>query len=357
MAAQGEQGVVMFTMSSGTPTTLATIDLLAEDSMAALPHSYYSGWADPSIGGNVFEVLTGYCVEAINGAAFMAENYGSRAAVVSLPSPYGSDGAAGFKAAAADLGIEIVYDGEGALDPAVTEGTVPWAAGEIAQSGADWVWLVTDPVTTAGLLELAGTFGFDGHWSGNGPSWSPWVLSTDAGPVTRDRFIISARTALWDPDGPPGMQEMIAGMRQYRPNATFDDVYAEGWLLGYAATAILQQAVADADLTRAGVLAAAKSATADFKGLAPSVTWSGAPNDTIGRATYLYDITTDTDVDILESEVGVDKTFSDAGPQAYYLSSYTVSDPGATNGYSLLEGPYISDTARDWNYRPCHQPQ
>ena len=48
MAAPGERGVEMFTMSAGTPTTLATIELLAEDSMAALPLSYYSGWSDPT---------------------------------------------------------------------------------------------------------------------------------------------------------------------------------------------------------------------------------------------------------------------------------------------------------------------
>lgn len=352
LAAQEERGVVMFAMSTGTPMTLATVDLLAEDSMAALPLAYYSGWADPTIGSNVFEVLPSYCMEAINGTVYMAENYGTRAAVVSLAGPYGGDGAAGFKAAASELGVEIVYDGEGILDPAADENVAEIAAA-IANSGADWVWLVGDPVTTATLLEVADSFGYDGYWSGNGPSWTPWVLSTDAAPIAAERYIVSAHTTLWDPDGPPGMQEMIGAMREYRPGAVFDDVYSVGWILGYAATAILEQAVADGDLTRAGVLAAAKRTTADFEGLAPSATWNGDPDDTIGRATYLYDVTAGV-ADFFVTEAGTDEGSQEAGTQSYYVPGATVSDPEASNGYRLLVGPYVSDIARDWTYRPCH---
>ena len=83
----------------------------------------------------------------------------------------------------------------------------------------------------------------------------------------------------------------------------------------------------------------------------------GTHDDTIGRATYLYEITSADAAPPGEFEVGIDAEFPEAGPQLFYVSGSTVSDPDASNRYSPLVGPYISDTARDWNYRPCHQAQ
>ena len=61
------ESVVMFATSTGSPHSASTSQLLIEDNMAAIPLSWYSGWADPSIGKNLFEVQTNYCIEAMNG--------------------------------------------------------------------------------------------------------------------------------------------------------------------------------------------------------------------------------------------------------------------------------------------------
>ena len=354
MSGQDENGVVMFAMSAGTPTTLATVNRLAEDSMAALPLSYYSGWSDPSIGGNVFEVLASYCVEAMNAVTYMAENYGNRAALVSVPGSYGGDGAQGFKTAAAALGVEVVYDGEGAAIPGLGLHDI---GDSIAASGADWVWLATDPGTTYELMNATMGTGFDGQWSGHAASWSPWIaefLAEELGANALERFTVSSRTTPWDDDGPQGMQEMIEAMRQYRPGAPFDDAYVAGWILGYAATAILEQAIASADLTRAGVLEAAGQTTVDFKGLAPNHTWSGDPNSNIMRSTYLLEVSPHEQMDDSLTELGTSEEYP--GLQAFSISQFTVSDEDATTGYTLIKGPYTSEIAEDWSYQPCAEP-
>ena len=118
MSGDGPEGVVMFSQSTGSPHTTATADLLVEDDLIAIPLSWYSGWPDPAIGENVFEAYTSYCVESMNGVTHMAEaNSADTVAIISFPGEYGQDGAAGAKIAAEALGLEVVYDGEGAVVP------------------------------------------------------------------------------------------------------------------------------------------------------------------------------------------------------------------------------------------------
>ena len=52
----------------------------------------------------------------------------------------------------------------------------------------------------------------------------------------------------------------------------------------------MEQATANGDLTRAGVVAAANQVAVDFQGLAPDQTWDGDPNDTAVRENFFYDI-------------------------------------------------------------------
>ena len=328
MAGEGDKSVVMFSTSTGSPHTASTAQLLIEDGMAAIPLSWYSGWADPEIGKNVFEVQTNYCIEAINGATYMSETYGNKVAIASFPGDYGEDGAEGVKVAADALGLDIVYDGQAQVVPG---GDLTPVITGIASSGADWVWLTTNPTTTATLMGGAAQAGFAGQWSGNSPSWNPALLGIEGFRELADAvYTHSTYTVLWDVGEAEGMQEMIAAMRQYRPDAPFDDVYIISFIEGYVATQILDRAITNGNLTRAGVLAAANSITADLKGLAPNQSWRGNPNNNIVRETYLYD------VDL-----------------SLYTPGVTVSEEGGNNGFRLIKGPYASETALNWEYEPC----
>ena len=327
LAGTGDDSVVMFSTSTGSPHTAAIAEDLIDDNMAAIPLSWSSNWPDPDFGKNVFEVQTNYCIEGMNGATYMSENHGNKVAIATFPGEYGEDGAAGVKLAAEALGLEVVYDGTGLAVPG--SDLTPVVAG-IVESGADWVWLTTNPTTAAQLMGGAAGAGFTGQWSGNSPSWNPALLNTAVAPIADANYTHSTYTVLWGVGEAEGMQEMISAMREYRPDAPFDDVYIISWIEGYIATQILDQAISNGNLTRAGVLAAANQITVDLKGLAPNQTWRGNPNDNIVRETYLYD------VDL-----------------SLYTPGATVSDEAGNNGYRLIKGPYSSETAQAWEYERC----
>ena len=328
MSGDGDQSVVMFSTSTGSPHTASTAESLIEDNMAAIPLSWYSGWADEQIGKNIFEVQTNYCIEAMNGTTYMAETYGTDVAIATFPGDYGEDGAEGVKVAAEALGLNIVYDGQGQVIPGTD--LTPVITG-IAESGADWVWLTTNPTTTATLMGGAAAAGFTGQWIGSGPSWNPALLGIEGFRELADAvYTHSYYTVLWGVGESEGMQEAISVMREYRPDAPFDDVYLLGFIEGYITTQILERAISNGNLTRAGVLAAANSITVDLKGLAPDQSWRGNPNNNVVRETYLYD------VDL-----------------SLYTPGVTVSEEGGNNGFSLIKGPYASETAMNWEYEPC----
>ncbi|MYH00483.1 MAG: ABC transporter substrate-binding protein [Acidimicrobiaceae bacterium] len=335
MSGDGPESVVMFATSTGSPHSASTSQLLIEDNMAAIPLSWYSGWADPSIGKNLFEVQTNYCIEAMNGTTYMAETYGSNVAIATFPGDYGQDAARGVKIAAEALGLNVVYDGEGAVIPGADQ--TPVITG-IVESGADWVWVTLNPSTTAQLLGGSAAAGYTGQWIGSAPSWNPALLLVDGFKELADAFYTHSTYTVLLGEGAgagavgeaAGMQELLDVMREYRPEASWDDFYIISWIQGYVVHQILDQAISNGNITRAGVLAAANQVTADLNGLAPDQSWVGNPNDNVVRETYLYD------VDL-----------------SLFTPGATISDENGNSGYKLIKGPYASETALNWEYEPC----
>jgi ABC-type branched-subunit amino acid transport system substrate-binding protein len=324
MSGTGDQGVVMFSQSTGSPHTAATADMLVEDDLIAIPLSWYSGWADPTIGKNVFEAYTSYCLESMNGVSFMADNFDAQTvAIISFPGEYGQDGAFGAKYAAEQLGLEVVYDGEAAVVPGSDQTPV---ITELVNANPDIVWATINPTTLAEIMGAATSQGLQAQWSGNSPTYNFQLLGTDLGPVLDQYYTHSTYTQLWNTGDVPGMHEVVDGMREKRPDAPVSDVYIVAWTEGYITQQILEQAARNGDMTRAGVVAAANEITADLKGLAPDQTWAGEPNDFIVRESYMYDVTLDKFV------------------------PGTVSDEDAGTGFELLEGPFVSDVAADYDF-------
>ena len=323
----GAESVVMLSTSTGSPHTASIAEALIEDEMFAIPLSWYSGWTDETIGKNVFEVQANYCVEAMNGVTYMSEQHGTKLAVVGFPGDFGEDGSIGAKIAAEALGLEVVYDGQAQVIPGADQ--TPVITG-IVESGADFVWLTTNPTTAAEIIGGAAAAGFTGQWAGNSPTWNPALLGTDLAPVLDSSYTHSTYTVLWGQGDSPGMKDLIATMQDLRPDLVADDTYIISWIQGLITQQVLEQAMANGDMTRAGVVAAANEVTVDLQGLAPDQNWGLSPAETIVRGTYLYD------VDL-----------------AAFTPDATVSDPEANRGYSLLEADYVSPTAAAWEYEPC----
>ena len=329
MSDESEEGVAFFSQSTGSPHTAATAEALVEDNLLAIPLSWYSGYVDPTFGANVIELQATYCIESMNGVEFLAGETGAETvAIVSFPGEFGQDGAQGAKFAAEALGLEVVYDGEGAVVPGSDQTPI---ITELVNAEPDLVWATLNPTTLAEIFGGAYAQGLRAVWSGNSPTYNYQLLATDIGPALDELFYYSTYNALWDALDVEGMQAVMDGMRDKRPDAPLSDQYIRSWIEGYTALQLLESAAARGDMTRAGIVEAFNDGyTADYKGLAPNQTWSGDPNDIIVRETYIYDVELDA-----------------------FTPSATVVDEGGT-GNVLAAGPYVGSIAEGFVFEePC----
>ena len=281
--------VVAFGHSTGSPHTVAINPQLQADGILAIPLTWYSGWSDPAINANLVPHGVPYCIEAMNMIEYLTLQApdATTIAIASSPGDYGEDSNAGAVMAAEALGLEVVYDGTGvvvATDPA----TLAEAAGGIAGSGAELVWVTTDPTSFGGIYGQALAAGFSGAlWSGAGPSWNPALVAPDspiAEPLAND-FYVSGYYAPWGADTPgnQAVRDLVEAA-----GAPPLDYYAEGFIEAKIMEAALRAAYAAGDMTQSGVLAAAKSLEAvTFDGLAPDETYVGEPNERVQRAQFI----------------------------------------------------------------------
>ncbi len=279
--------VVAIQHSTGSPHTVAILEQLAEDDMLTIPLTWYSGWSDPNYNANLLSHGTPYCIESMNGIEYVSGEVGAATiAIASIPGDYGLDGAAGAALAAEALGLDVVYNGAGQLIPG-DETTYAAVADGIVQSGADMVWMTTTPGVFSATYGQAIAAGFEATWSGNGPTWNPAYVAEGSpirDAIARDYFV-SFYAAPWSDER---AADAVALFRQYNADAPDSDYYLEGLVEGKIMHEVLIKAFENNDLTRAGVLAAAKSLeTVEVGDFTVSESYVGEPNDRLQRENYL----------------------------------------------------------------------
>lgn len=309
--------VVAFGHSTGSPHTVAINPQLQTDGILAIPLTWYSGWSDPAINSNLVPHGTPYCIEAQSLVEYVAGETGVDSptiAIASVPGDYGLDSATGAQLAAEALGLEIVYDGSGAIIPG-DDTTYDEAAAEIVGSGADIVFVTGTPTDFSAIYGRAVAQGFEALWTGASPSWSPAFVaegSEIAEAVTRDMYV-SGYYEPWE-----GESEGAAQMREIMETAGAPptNYYGEGFVEASIMHQALETAYNNGDMTQAGVLAAAKSLEAvEFDGLAPAESYVGDPNDIVQRQIYI-----------------------------------SRPAPGSLTGTELVEGPYVSPVAEAYEF-------
>ncbi len=207
-----------------------------------------------------------------------------RIAIATVPDDYGGDSAFGAMHAMTALDLEVAWDGRGQVDPT----DIPHIAQHIAESGADFTWLATDPLTMAGLVGTALQLGYTGKWAVSMPSFSDRLLGTALGPYIADNMYMSALMAPLgaDVDGMDGVVAVLADTYPYRYPAAG---MVEGYLEFSVARRVLERAAELGDLTPAGVVAAAgEIGSLSYQGLSPSNLFSGEANSSVTRATAIY---------------------------------------------------------------------
>ena len=281
--------VVAFGHSTGSPHTVAIAEQLQTDGILAIPLTWYSGWSAPPFDSNLLHHGVNYCLEAMNIMGYLSDQMGdsiSTVAIASQPGDYGLDGVEGARLAAEALGLEVVYDGAGAINPLPEgEATLTEVANGIVASGADLVYVVTGPTAYSSIFGQALAQGFEAVWSGGGPSYNPAFIAPDS-PI---KDAIAASTywssyySLWGMDT-PGVQEATQLLMDSGRVDQPISAYFEGFVEAQMMHAALEAAYAAGDMTQGGVLAAAKSLeNVSFNGLAPDETFVGEPSDQVQR--------------------------------------------------------------------------
>ena len=254
----------------GSPTTAAIIEDLEANNIVAAPASWTSAWAFRDV---ILESGANYCIESMNAIDYAKETFAPKSVMsIHYAGDYGDDAAAGAKYAAEKLGLTFanVVTTPGATNQA---GAV---AAVVAQK-PELVILTTAPAEAAAIVGGTAVAGYKGHFIGTSPTWNPALNGTAAAPALAALYLQSGPWQSWGADT-PGHKAMREALGTPSP---LSDGYTAGWVWSYPMKSALEKAVSNGDLTRKGLLDAAKSLeSVDYEGMLPA----GAGNYKAGAA-------------------------------------------------------------------------
>ncbi len=251
--------ILAIAQSLGSPTTFAILDDLIAENIVTAPASWTSAWLFNDV---IIESGNVYCIEAMNGLDFLAENGDPIETVMAVhfPGDYGDDGAAGASRWAEANGAEFID--VPTVPGADNQGE---AISQIVGGGADVVLITTGPTDAGTLVGQAAAQGFTGRFLFNSPAFNPGLLQSPAAPAVEGLVTVAGPWESYQTDS-PGHQ----AMRDALGDVTGNDGYTSGWVWSYPMKALLEQAAANGDLTREGLVAALGEITeVDYQGMLP----------------------------------------------------------------------------------------
>jgi ABC-type branched-subunit amino acid transport system substrate-binding protein len=226
---------------------------------------------------------------------------------------YGEDAAAGAQIAAEANGLEFSH----VPTPPGAEQQAE-AVGRILAAQPDLVIITTGPTEAAAIVGGAAANGFTGRFIGTNPTWNPALLASDAGPALQALYQAGGTFPTFGSDTPAhqALAEAVG------TPADLNDGYTAGWMWQYPVKAVLEQALANEDLTRAGVRAVAAGLTAvDYEGMLPAEAGNFA-----------------------------------GGPEAQLRQSMISSpDPEAPTGLTTVQEYFVGSTAEAWEPTICFE--
>jgi hypothetical protein len=276
---------------------------------------------------NVVEYMSDF-FEAENGRA-------PTWAVISFPGEYGQDGAFGAKHAITELGLELVFDGEGLVTPAPDDPETEIITG-IVGSAPDIVFATVNATNLGVIMGGAFQSGFQGLWTGSVPSYDFRMLDSPVAPIIDATYFQSGYNVLWGTDV-PGMGPLVEAMLAARPDLRPSDAFVTGWLEAQMTEEILRVAAESGDMTRAGIKAAALSIEGfGFGGLLPDQSYSPAddPNTFSTRAIAMFKPN-------LEA-------YTAAGGSGQTIGT---APDGGTTGSELLEDFFVGEIAGAYDFQ------
>jgi ABC-type branched-subunit amino acid transport system substrate-binding protein len=276
-----ESGVLMLAQSLGTSQTIAILDRLVDDNVVTVPATWWSGWSFDETDGNglVLEAGANYCFEAMNDFDFAVSQFGQDMTygIIGFPNDYGLDYGAGVRIAAAANGF-----GDPVVDlvqiPIAAGGDVTEAVTQVLANAPDVVFITTGPFemaqTLGGMAQNGGTSVF----IGTHPTWNPAL------PQAAPELVPALEALYFQSDWIPGWYGDSEGHQKAKAAADAEgqaanEWYLNGWASQYPIKAILEAAISNGDLTRAGVAGVVKTLDdVNYEGMIPNGDFATGPS-------------------------------------------------------------------------------
>ncbi|HET6875729.1 MAG TPA: ABC transporter substrate-binding protein, partial [Acidimicrobiales bacterium] len=244
--------------SFGSPTTSAIESQASSAGVLLGTVAQDSAFVNHSIN---LVIGTPYAVDVANAIYYLTNTVGKKnpkMAIFYQNDAYGQDGLKGYLAGKDAYGfqdaVHTTYN--------VTDTSFTAQATQLKNSGAQYVVVTAIPTAAAGLIGTAAAIGYTPQWILQGPAWSEFLMTstgTSAGtPTPIEKAMVGAWVlsflANWGDTSVPGMSQFLSTQKQYAPNQIPDGYYMYGYCQAEVQAAILKKALADKDLSRAGIV-------------------------------------------------------------------------------------------------------
>ena len=272
--------------SFGSPPTKAIQALLDRDKLVTTPASFDSIWgADPVIA----PVGTPYSYDIANVLDYYTKHGDEKPkiGIIYQNDEYGRDGLRGYEAARKALGFQ--EGGRQTFKAGDTEFTAQIQ--KLKTAGAQAVVVVALPSSTGPIVGTAASLGFTPQWILQGPAFLEQLITKDGSRKAKPTpvagalkgALVTSFSAPWDDPGAPGMKQLVIDHDKYEPGQPPSIYFALAYAASKVQAEILRKAIADGDLSRAGILKAKQNlGKVDLGGVTPSVTYTpdGGPPST-----------------------------------------------------------------------------
>jgi ABC-type branched-subunit amino acid transport system substrate-binding protein len=285
--AQMDTRVAMFAQLFGTPIVAALQRRLKESGVLTVPSTFGSQfYSDPQL----IVPFAPYTIQLTAGIDYLVKEKNGKSlkwAIISRHDVLGADGVAGFDYAAKHHGLDVVS--RQTYEPSDTDFTAQIQA--IKDSGATAVVLADTSSVTAQFVVGITRLGVHPVWLGWQPSFDP-TLAKNAefmSIIAKDTYYIASCLPAWTTDS-AGMKDVREARQKYFPNQAEDPYFTFGYVQGAITYAVLQAAMKNGDMSRAGINAAVKDVgTADFNGLLThTVDFAEPPQKRYPRAVQIW---------------------------------------------------------------------
>lgn len=274
-----QPNILALAQTLGTPMTLAALPHYKRDKVVGAPASWWSGWEFED---QILESGNNYCLESMNAIDYAVDTFGSKSFMtVHYPGDYGGDAANGARIAGKERKLED--KGDHVTQPNAVVGNQGGAIDAIIKAKPDLVIITTGPREMAEIVGGTAARGFTGKFIGTSPTWNPGLLGTPAAPAIEKLYLATFTWGPWGSDT-PGHQAMRDALKGVATPVS--DGYTAGWIWSYPLLQVLENAVKAGDLTRDGVLKAARQLrSVDYEGMLPKEAgvFTGQPNETVFR--------------------------------------------------------------------------